>query len=248
MKVINCLQSLENNSLDLRTRLMLAEAFRLVGQSYNEMKLFDQSFENYKQAYEILSPLNDANCLYRAIYDMGRNLMLANKYSQAIEIFHDMFNKATTDNERAFVDQYISFCYLNLNNYDQAKHYAYQALDYAFQSNEELLSIEAYLLLGKIYFKLKDFQRAKDYLQYARNLKDQLGDLNQLNYFDEFLSDIQNHQEKISLTIKDFNSQWISSSMENDENKQNLIDEIKIENKNLSHWRILTPYYQLFCT
>jgi tetratricopeptide (TPR) repeat protein len=224
---------------------MLAEAFRLVGQSYNEMKLFDQSFENYKQAYDILSPLNDENCLYRAIFDMGRNLMLANKYSEAIEIFHDMFKKATTDNERAFVDQYISFCYLNLNNYDQAKQYAYQALDYACQSNEELLSIEANLLLGKIYLKLKDFQRAKDYFQYARNLKDQLGDLNQLNSFDEFLSAIENHQEKLSPIIKDFNPQWISSSMQNDENKSHSIE---FESKNLSHWRILTPYHQLFRT
>ncbi len=237
MKVINCLHSSENNSLDLRTRLMLAEAFRLIGQSYNELKLFDQSFENYKQAYEILLPLHNENCLYRAIFDMGRNLILANKYSEAIEIFHDMFNKATTDNERAFVDQYISFCYLNLNNYDQAKKYAYQALDYASQSHEELLSIEANILLGKIYFKLKDFQRAKDYIQYAQNLKDQLGDLNQMKYFDEFLLDIKNPKEKISSIMKNFNQQWISSTM------QNKLEQI--ENKNLSHWRILTPYHHL---
>ncbi|CAF4374335.1 unnamed protein product, partial [Rotaria sp. Silwood2] len=149
MKIINCLHSSDNtnNTVDLRTRLMLAEAFRLVGQSYNEIKLYDQSFENYKQAYDILLPLKDQSCLYRALYDIARSLLLANKYSQSIEIFNEMLNKATSDNERAFVYQYLSFSYLNLNNYDQAKKYAYECLDYASISNEELIRIEANILL-----------------------------------------------------------------------------------------------------
>jgi tetratricopeptide (TPR) repeat protein len=232
---------------------MLAEAFRLVGQSYNEIKLFDQSFENYKQAYEILLPLKNENCLYRALFDIGRSLILTNKYFQAIEIFFQMFNQATTDNERAFVYQYISFCYLNMNNYDQAKNYAYQALDYASISNEELLCIEGNILLGKIYFKLKDFQRAEEYIKYAQILKDRLGDLNQMKYLDEFLLDIKNYKEKFSQfddeNLNKINQQWISSTMQNDENKQMKLENQfieQIDTKTISNWRILTPYHRLF--
>jgi len=258
MKIINCLHPSgdNDNSLDLRIRLMLAEAFRLVGQSYNEIKLFDQSIENYKQAYEILLPLKNENCLYRSLFDIGRNLILANKYSEAIEIFFEIFNKTTTDNERAFITQHISICYLNLNNYDQAKNYAYKSLDYASISNEELLFIEGNILLGKIYFQLKDFQRAEEYISYVQNFKNQLNDLNQIKYLDKLIIDIKDSKEKIFSLIqfktKDFNQinqQWISSTMQKDENKQIKIENQfieQIDNKNISNWRILIPYHRLF--
>jgi tetratricopeptide (TPR) repeat protein len=242
MKIINCLHSsddINNSSLDLRTRLMLAEAFRLVGQSYNEIKLFDQSIEYYKQAYKILLPIKNENCLYRSLFDISQSLILANKYSEAIEIFLEMFNKVTTDNERAFIYQNISICYLNINNYDQAKHYAYKALDYT------PISIEGNILLGKIYFKLNDFQHAEEYISYAENLKDQLDDLDQMKYFDELIIDMKNSKEKIFSLIqfktKDLNQQWISLIMQENENKQQ-----QINNKNISNWRILTPYHRLF--
>jgi tetratricopeptide (TPR) repeat protein len=237
---------------------MLAEAFRLVGQSYNEIKLFDQSIENYKQAYEILLPLKNENCLYRSLFDIGRNLILANKYSEAIEIFFEIFNKTTTDNERAFITQHISICYLNLNNYDQAKNYAYKSLDYASISNEEFLFIEGNILLGKIYFQLKDFQRAEEYIIYAQNLKDQLGDLNQMKYLDELIFDIKNHkekifQEKISPLVQfeedylnKINEQWISSIMQKDETKEINTIENQFDKTKSYNWRILTPYHRLF--
>ncbi|CAF1655211.1 unnamed protein product [Rotaria magnacalcarata] len=264
MKIINCLHSSENissNTLDSRARLMLAESFRLVGQSYNEIKLFDQSFENYKQAYEILVPLKDANCLYRATFDIARSLILANKYSEAIETFDEMLDKATSDSERAFVNQYLSFSYLNLTNYDQAKKYAYECLDYATLANEELFRIEANILLGKIYFELNDFQRAEEYIVYAQNLKDQLGDLNQMKYLDELLLNIKSHKEKIfqenvssfvkieEKYLNKLNDQWISSIMQENENKEIKVDDLFIRefnNKTISNWRILTPYYRLF--
>jgi tetratricopeptide (TPR) repeat protein len=255
MKIINCLQP-SDNSLDLRTRLILAEAFRLVGQSYNEIKSYDQSLENYKQAYEILLPLKDQSCLYRATFDIARSLISANKYPEAIETYLEMFNLVTSDNERALVYQYLSFCYLNINNFDQAKKYAYESLDYASISNEDLLRIEANILLGKIYLKLKDVQRAEEYIIYAQNLKDQLGDLNQMKYLDDLLNDIKNHKENISSFnqfeeeyFSKINEQWISSTMQEDEKK-----EIKSENKlieqldkkNIYNCRILTPYHRLF--
>ncbi|CAF0877752.1 unnamed protein product [Adineta ricciae] len=235
MKIINCLQALDNKntSLDHRIPLMLADAFRLVGQSYNEVNLFDQSLGNYKQAYEILLPLKDQSCLYRATYDIARSLILTHKYSEAMEKFVEMLNKSTSDNERAFVYQYLSFCALNLNDYDDAKKHAYEALDYASASHEELLRIEANILLGKIYFQLKDFPRAEEYLIYAQSLKDQLGDLNQMKYLDELLSVIKNHKKNIFL------SQTSSFGQLNDSLEER-------SERNLYNYRILTPYHRLF--
>lgn len=215
MKIINCLHSFydDNDSFDLRTRRMLAEAYRLVAHSYEQLNLFDQSNEYYHQVCEILQPVKDNHCLYRALFDLARNFMLAKRYSQSIEIFHRIFQQTTTDHERAFVFRYISLCYLNDNQLDQAKHYAYEALDYAVISNNQLLSMEVNFLLSKIYSQLNDSQRAEEYLQYAQNLQDQLGDLNGMKDFEEIIP----HSP-----ISD------------------------LSKVTPSHWRILTPYYQLF--
>lgn len=228
MKIINCLQS-SNLSNDRSISLLLAETYRLIGRSYFELRLFDQSSENYKYAYETISSLNDTNHLYRSLFDYGRSLILISNYTQALSIFDEMLTQTTSDSERAFVCQYLSFCYLNLKNYSQAKIYAYQSLDYACQSNDELLSIESNILLGKIYLKLKDFQRSQEYLAYARNSKDLLGDLNQIKYLDDLL----NHLKSSSKTpTNNFNQQWISS----------IID----QSNEQTHWRLLIPYYYLF--
>lgn len=214
MKIINC--------LDNNPSLILAEAYRLIGQSYTEMQLFDQSIENYQKIYEIFLSLKNENCLYRSLFDLGRSLLLAKKYLEAIEIFLQMLNKSINDIERAFVYQYLSICYLNLNDFNQAKKYAYQSIDYALTSNEEILSIEGNILLGEIYFQLKDLQHAEEYFLYAQNLKDKLIDSNQIKYLDELINNIKNSKKQISSLIQ---------------NKTN---------EKISNWRILTPYYHLF--
>ena len=164
---------------------MLAEAYRFVARSYDQLKCFEQSSEYYQRVYDTLQPLNNPHCLYRALFDLARNFLFAKKYSQAIEKFREIFQHTTSDYERALVSQELSLCYLNSNEYEQAKKYAYEALDYAMVSNDELLSMEVNILLGKIYFQLKDFQRAEEYINYARNLKDQLGDLNDIDDFED---------------------------------------------------------------
>lgn len=203
MKIINCLQTFNeenHSSFDLRTRLMLAEAYRFVARSYDQMKCFEQSNEYYQRVCDILQPLKNPHCLYRAMFDLARNFLSANKYSQAIEKFLDIFQHATTDHERALICQYLSLCYLNSNQYDQAKKYAYEALDYAMVSNNELLSMEVNILLGKIYLQLKDFQRAEEYMKYAQNLKDQLGDLTEREDFQGILSEVSKHSTETNIS------------------------------------------------
>ncbi len=162
-----------------------------------------------------------------------------------------MFDQASTDHERAFVYQYLSLCSFRRNDDDQAKKFAYEALDYASRSHEELLCIEINILLARIYFKLKDFQRAEEYIKYARNLKDQLGDFNQMKELDKFLFEIKNYQEDIVSTIpiktEDLTEQWISSAMQEKKNDPTIAE---IQPKDLSHWQILTPYHHLLdiCT
>ena len=204
MKIIHCLQPADSSPpvLDLRSRLMLAEANRLVGQSYSEIHLYDHSVEHYQQAYDALLALNEPHCLYRATFDLARSLMFQKNYSPAIEIFLRMLVQSTSDQERAFVDQYVGFCYLQMQDFDQAKHYAYQALDHASLAKEELLRIEANVLLAKIFFQLKDFSRAEEYVNYAQSVKDQLGDLGEMKSLDDFLADIRKHREKLSSSMQ----------------------------------------------
>ena len=232
-------------------RLLLAEAYRFVGQSYGELHLFDRSSEYYRQAREILLPVHDQSCLYRATFDLGQSLLFTGKYSEAIDVFLQMLEQSTSDNERAFVHQYVSVCYLTMNDLNQAKTYAYRALDYASLANEELLRIEANVLLGRIYFRMKDFSRAKEYVAYAQAVQDQLGDLPPMRRLDDLRSDIDKQRATLSsLTHADDRSKehspWISSTMQTKHNQSS--DAVEQTSANQHHWRVLTPYYRLFDT
>ena len=250
MKVIHCLQP-SDNALDHRIRLLLAEAYRLVGQSYGELQLFDRSSDYYRQAREALLPLHDQSCLYRATFDLGQSLLFNGKYSEAIGMFLQMLDQSTSDSERAFVHQYVSVCYLTMNDLNQAKTNAYQALDYASLANEELLRIEANVLLGKIYFQMKDVSRAKEYVAYAQTVQDQLGDLGPMRRLEDLRSDIDNQRATLtSLLHADDRSRthspWISSAMQTKHNQSS--DAVEQKSANQHHWRVLTPYYRLFDT
>ncbi|CAF0937338.1 unnamed protein product [Didymodactylos carnosus] len=258
MKVINCLKS-DDSLLDMRSRLMLAEAYRLAGRSYTEIKIFDQGLENYTEAHRILFPLKDQGCLYRATFDIARCYISANKYEEAILSLQEMMNEAISDNERSFVCQQLGFCYLGLEDIQKAKKHAVEALDYASSANEELMVIEANILLGKIYLKSSDFQRAEEYIIYALSLKDQLGDLENMEHLDELLLEIKKlkkdiFQQKYNQFIPENIIQvdeprWLSSIMQNENNKlqSDTIDKITIDSQyDKQEWRMLTPYYRLF--
>jgi tetratricopeptide (TPR) repeat protein len=265
MKILHCLQQIDT-SLDPRSRLLLAEAYRLIGQSYGEIYLYDQSCDYYQQVYDIVRPLNDQHCLYRATFDLGRSLMLKTNYVDALDMFHRLVDQISSDRERAYVYQHVSECYLNMQDVNQAKHYAYQALDYASKENEDLLRIDIHIVLGKIYFQLKDFSRAEDNIVYAQTLKDQLGYLEQMTDLDEFLLRIRHRHDTIvqqvisTLNIhkntydnKQPTHSWISAAMHKSESCSIVNDDNEIIEKintNNHRWRLLTPYARLFdiCT
>ena len=250
MKVIHCLQP-SDNALDHRIRLLLAEAYRLVGQSYGELQLFDRSSDYYRQARDTLLPLHEQSCLYRATFDLGQSLRFNGKFSEAIGLFLQMLDQSTSDSERAFVHQYVSVCYLTMNDLNQAKTNAYQALDYASLAHEELLRVEANVLLGRIYFQMRDFSRAKEYVAYAQTVQDQLGDLRPMRRLEDLRSDIDSQRATLSsLPHADDRSRthspWISSAMQTKHNQSS--DAVEQKSANQHHWRVLTPYYRLFDT
>lgn len=185
MKIVHCLEMFDSS--DFRSRLMLAEAFRFIGQSYREIRQFDQSFDYFQRSYDLIRQLNDSHCLFRATFDLGQSLIYKKKFREAIELFHRMIDETTNDHERTFLYQNISRCYLKLNEFDKAKIFGEQALDFALMSNDEILSIESEILLSEIFIELKDISRAENYLRHVQQIKDQHGDLNQMKQIDEFL-------------------------------------------------------------
>ena len=226
MKIIECFKSID--VLEIRGRLILAEAHRLVGQCFAEIGFYDRSLECYREVLQLIKSLNNAQCLYRAEFDLARSLMLKKNLIEAIEIFKKLFHETETNCERALIVQSMSECFFHRNEFDQAKVYAFQALDHASLANDELLLIEINILLGKIFLQFKDFSRAKEYFLYAQQLKDEIGDFHQWKSIDEYLKLVENEK---------FNHQSIRSTMK---------EEKEISNVTKRQWRILTPYCQLF--
>ena len=174
-KIVHCLQSFD--SADLRARLMLAEAFRFIGQSYREIRLFDQSCDYFRRAFELIGELNEPSCLSRATFDFGQSLILKKNFFEAIELFRRASEETTNAHERTFLHLAISRCYLQMNEPEKAKLAAHQALDFALASTDDLLALDAENLLGEICRELKDFSRAEEYFRHVEQTKDRLGDL-----------------------------------------------------------------------
>lgn len=107
-------------------------------------------------------PNNDRNYHY-----LGREYMYYGKYEEAIETLkhHLLMPNATWKDERSASQRYIARSYFNLKNYDEA-------LTYAIRSIAEAPYLrEGYFETGYIYYYLKRYQEAKEYLKLALLIK-----------------------------------------------------------------------------
>lgn len=182
MKVVHCLEMID--AKDVRSRLMLAEGCRFIGQCSGELHLDDQSCDYFRRAYETICSTNDDHCLSRATFDFGRSLIRKKNFAEAMKIFKEILSKTTTDHERTLICQILSEISLEMNEVDQAKNFAYQAFDWALASNDDYLCIQCERLLGEISLRLKDFSRAEEYFRHLQQMKDELGDLTDWKEFD----------------------------------------------------------------
>ena len=108
-------------------------------------------------------PTNDRNMHY-----LGREYMYYKKWSDSIETLkkHLLMPSATWKDERSASMRFISICYQNLKDYNEALKYSIMAI------GEAPYLREGYYETGKIYYELKDYEKAIHYLELALLIKE----------------------------------------------------------------------------
>ena len=94
--------------------------------------------------------------------------MYYKKWSDSIETLkkHLLMPSATWKDERSASMRFISICYQNLKDYNEALKYSIMAI------GEAPYLREGYYETGKIYYELKDYEKAIHYLELALLIKE----------------------------------------------------------------------------
>ena len=143
-------------------------------------------------------PTNDRNMHY-----LGREYMFYHKWNESITTLkkHLKMANATWDAERSASMRFISTCYQQLNDYNEA-------IKYSIMSIAEAPYLrEGYFQTGKIYYELKDYEKSISYFELAlmikENPKSYINDPNCYNgQIEDLLSVSYYYNEEYLLALK----------------------------------------------
>ncbi|UMQ43701.1 tetratricopeptide repeat protein [Chryseobacterium sp. Y16C] len=155
---------------------------------YQQMELFSKSLETLNEADTYLAKTPDSPERYLEnarsyairgmIYKSQSNSEIAlEKFLIALQNFEKAPLIKTTSSNVSVVYYNIGYCYLNLNQIDNAQKAFLQSVNYARKNHAK--SLEAFALKGmaEMYKQKHEYQTAVDLLQKAENLSKNTGDI-----------------------------------------------------------------------
>lgn len=155
---------------------------------YQQMELFSKSLETLNEADTYLAKIPDSPERYLEtarsyairgmIYKSQSNSEIAlEKFLIALQNFEKAPLSKTASSNVSVVYYNIGYCYLNLNQIDNAQKAFLQSVNYARKNHAK--SLEAFALKGmaEMYKQKHEYQTAVDLLQKAENLSKNTGDI-----------------------------------------------------------------------
>lgn len=155
---------------------------------YQQMELFSKSLETLNEADTYLAKTPDSPERYLEtarsyairgmIYKSQSNSEIAlEKFLIALQNFEKAPLSKTASSNVSVVYYNIGYCYLNLNQIDNAQKAFLQSVNYARKNHAK--SLEAFALKGmaEMYKQKREYQTAIDLLQKAENLSKNTGDI-----------------------------------------------------------------------
>ncbi len=155
---------------------------------YQQMELFSKSLETLNEADAYLAKVPDSPERYLEtarsyairgmIYKSQSNSEIAlEKFLIALQNFEKAPLSKTASSNVSVVYYNIGYCYLNLNQIDNAQKAFLQSVNYARKNHAK--SLEAFALKGmaEMYKQKREYQTAVNLLQKAENLSKNTGDI-----------------------------------------------------------------------
>jgi tetratricopeptide (TPR) repeat protein len=137
-------------------------ALNELGAIYEIDSQFDKSIECFQQIIELIDKLDDPSenrlTYGAALQNLGASKVLNDEYHEGIAIIERAL--ASIDSPTYTAEAYIDLCYgyLALENLDKALHYGEAGLKLATEPRQ---TRNAHYLLGEVYYKLDDLDRAE---------------------------------------------------------------------------------------
>lgn len=177
--------------------------------------------------YEKVENKNDT-----IFFNMGNLYYLSKKYQKAIEYYE----KITVDNLLHQKYHNLANCYIKLLEYEKAIEYNTKALSYKENPKTRYNLELAQVIQAKIILKQQKQEKNKEKFRTGRTVE-----IDEANMFDDNSFEIDEKLTEASPS-KDINSTFGISNMENVEDSEITIEDIKSDDQNISSKLQLTQY------
>ena len=149
------------------------EMFRDAGRFYYAAGEFEKSLECHNQALAECNPdMSDTN-MGCDEYNCGSALVQLKRYAEALPHLlaaRGYFKKSKEPERIFYCDEYLTVCYIELNNSVEAINYAQKTLDFAVTAQKRILETWARYRMGCAKILIGELDEAEEELQQALSM------------------------------------------------------------------------------
>ena len=153
--------------------LAATEMFRDAGRFYYAAEEFEKSLECHQKALQDCNPdMTDTN-MGCDEYNCGSALVQLKRYAEALPHLlaaRGYFKKSKEPERIFYCDEYLTVCYIELNNSVEAINYAQKTLDFAVTAQKRVLETWARYRMGCAKMLIGELDEAEEELQQALSM------------------------------------------------------------------------------
>ena len=153
--------------------LAATEMFRDAGRFYYAAGEFEKSLECHNKAIADCNPdMTDTN-MGCDEYNCGSTLVQLKRYAEALPHLlaaRGYFKKSKEPERIFYCDEYLTVCYIELNNSVEAINYAQKTLDFAVTAQKRVLEMWARYRMGCAKILIGELDEAEEELQQALSM------------------------------------------------------------------------------
>jgi tetratricopeptide (TPR) repeat protein len=153
--------------------LAATEMFRDAGRFYYAAEEFEKSLECHQKALEDCNPdMTDTN-MGCDEYNCGSALVQLKRYAEALPHLlaaRGYFKKSKEPERIFYCDEYLTVCYIKLNNSIEAINYAQKTLDFAVTAQKRVLETWARYRMGCAKILIGEIDEAEEELRQALSM------------------------------------------------------------------------------
>ena len=153
--------------------LAATEMFRDAGRFYYAAEEFEKSLECHQKALEDCNPdMTDTN-MGCDEYNCGSALVQLKRYAEALPHLlaaRGYFKKSKEPERIFYCDEYLTVCYIELNNSVEAINFAQKTLDFAVTAQKRVLETWAHYRMGCAKMLIGELDEAEEELREALSM------------------------------------------------------------------------------